>query len=262
MPLYQITGPDGNLYEIEGPEGATRQQVIAAVQKRMSSQEDTNAEARLQQLRAEREEMLKPKPTVGGSIKEFGKGLVPGAINLLESAGTGISALLPDDTEKAAREKIKELAGIAKKPFEAGAGYEDSVMRKLGEGLGSTLPFFAAGPLGLAGRVAAGGLGVAAGAGEARESAEAKGATGEERRLATQLGAPTGLLDLLAPQIKPFKSLVGTAFARGGVEGATEAAQKVAQNLIAKGVYDPQQEILSAQEKKVPMALESVHWPA
>jgi hypothetical protein len=244
MPLYQITGPDGNLYEIEGPEGATRQQVIAAVQKRMSSQEDTNLESRLQQLRAEREELLKPKPTVGGSIKEFGKGLVPGAINLLETAGTGISALLPDDTEKAAREKIKELAGIAKKPFEAGAGYEDSVMRKLGEGLGSTLPFFAAGPLGLAGRVAAGGLGVAAGAGEARESAEAKGATGEERRLATQLGAPTGLLDLLAPQIKPFKSLVGTAFARGGVEGATEAAQKVAQNLIAKGVYDPQQEIL------------------
>lgn len=244
MPLYQITGPDGNLYEIEGPEGATRQQVIAAVQKRMASQEEAGVESRLQQLRAEREELLKPKPTVGGNIKEFGKGLVPGAINLLESAGTGISALLPDDTEKAAREKIKELAGIAKKPFEAGAGYEDSVGRKLGEGLGSTLPFFAAGPLGLAGRVAAGGLGVAAGAGEARESAEAKGATGEERRLATQLGAPTGLLDLLAPQIKPFKSIMGTALARGGVEGATEAAQKIAQNLIAKGVYDPQQEIL------------------
>ena len=244
MPLYQITGPDGNLYEIEGPEGATRQQVIAAVQKRMASQEEAGVESRLQQLRAEREELLKPKPTVGGNIKEFGKGLVPGAINLLESAGTGISALLPDDTEKAAREKIKELAGLAKKPFEAGAGYEDSVGRKLGEGLGSTLPFFAAGPLGLAGRVAAGGLGVAAGAGEARESAEAKGATGEERRLATQLGAPTGLLDLLAPQIKPFKSIMVTAAARGGIEGATEAAQKVAQNLIAKGVYDPQQEIL------------------
>jgi len=244
MPLYQITGPDGNLYEIEGPEGATRQQVISAVQKRMSSQEDASAEARLQQLRAEREELLKPKPTVGGSIKEFGKGLVPGAVGLLETAGTGIASMLPDDTEKAAREKIKELAGIAKKPFEAGAGYEDSVMRKLGEGLGSTLPFFAAGPLGLAGRVAAGGLGVAAGAGEAREAAEAKGATGEERRAATLLGAPTGLLDILAPEIKPFKSLMATAAVRGGVEGATEAAQKIAQNLIAKGVYDPKQEIL------------------
>ena len=56
MPLYQITGPDGNLYEIEGPEGATRQQVIAAVQKRMASQEEAGVESRLQQLRAEREE--------------------------------------------------------------------------------------------------------------------------------------------------------------------------------------------------------------
>ena len=87
MPLYQITGPDGNLYEIEGPEGATRQQVIAAVQKRMASQEEAGVEARLQQLRAEREELLKPKPTVGGNVKEAFKGLVPGAIGLLETAG-------------------------------------------------------------------------------------------------------------------------------------------------------------------------------
>jgi hypothetical protein len=244
MPLYQITGPDGNLYEIEGPEGATRQQVIAAVQKRMGSQEEADVESRLQQLRAEREELLKPKPTIGGNVKEAFKGLVPGAIGLAETAGTGIASMLPDSTETAAREKIKEIAGIAKKPFEAGAGYEDSVGRKLGEGLGSTLPFFALGPLGLAGRAAGAGLGVAAGAGEARESAEAKGATGSERATATLLGAPTGLMDMLAPQIKPFKSLIGTALARGGVEGATEAAQKVAQNLIAKGVYDPQQEIL------------------
>ena len=244
MPLYQITGPDGNLYEIEGPEGATRQQVISAVQKRMSSQEDAGVEARLQQLRAEREELLKPKPTVGGNIKEAFKGLVPGAIGLAETAGTGIASMLPDSTEKAAREKIKELAGIAKKPFEAAPGYEDSIGRNIGQGLGSTLPFFALGPLGLAGRAAGAGLGVAAGAGEARESAEAKGVTGDERATATLLGAPTGLLDILAPQIKPFRSFMGTALARGGVEGATEAAQKIAQNLIAKGVYDPKQEIL------------------
>lgn len=244
MPLYQITGPDGNLYEIEGPEGATRQQVISAVQKRMSSQEDAGVEARLQQLRAEREELLKPKPTVGGNIKEAFKGLIPGAIGLAETAGTGIASMLPDSTEKAAREKIKELAGIAKKPFEAAPGYEDSIGRNIGQGLGSTLPFFALGPLGLAGRAAGAGLGVAAGAGEARESAEAKGVTGDERATATLLGAPTGLLDILAPAIKPFKSLLLTASARGGVEGLTEAAQKVAQNLIAKGVYDPQQEIL------------------
>jgi hypothetical protein len=54
-----------------------------------------------------------PKTTFGGQVKEFGKGLVPGAVNLLESAATGASALLPEDLEKAAREKIASLAGAA-----------------------------------------------------------------------------------------------------------------------------------------------------
>jgi hypothetical protein len=242
MPLYEITAPDGKVYEIEGPAGASQRDLVLATQRHIRDQQTADIERRRAALANRPPEA--PETTFGGNVKEFFKGVVPGAIGLAETAGTGIAALLPDDTEKSAREKIKEIAGIAKKPFEAGAGYEDSVGRNLGQGLGSTLPFFALGPLGLAGRATGAGLGVAAGAGEAREAAEAKGATGEERRLATQLGAPTGLFDMLAPQIKPFRSLIGTAFARGGVEGATEAAQKVAQNLIAKGVYDPQQEIL------------------
>lgn len=248
MPLYQITGPDGTLYEIEGPEGASREDVITAIQRRTQP----SAMDRLRELqRRQREAREAPAPaaepetTIGGNVKEFFKGLVPGAIGLAETAGTGIAAMLPEDTEKAAREKIKEIAGIAKKPFEAGAGYEEAVTRRLGEGLGSTLPFFLLGPAGVAGRLGAAGLGVAAGAGEAREAAEAKGATGEERRTATLLGAPTGLLDLLAPNIAPFRGLITTALARGGVEGATEAAQRVAQNLIAKGVYDPEQPIFA-----------------
>jgi len=249
MPQYQITGPDGTLYSIDGPAGASREQIISAIQKQQQLQQFKQPEEdpyakRLKELEAERTELMRPKPTIGGNIKEAFKGVVPGAIGLGETAATGIAALLPDDTEKAAREKIKEYAGIAKKPFEAAPGYEDSVGRNIGQGLGSTLPFFALGPLGVAGRVAGAGLGVAAGAGEAREAAEAKGATPEERRRATQLGAPTGILDIIAPEIKPFRSLMVTAAARGGVEGATEAAQKIAQNLIAKGVYNPNQEIL------------------
>lgn len=218
-------------------------QVAASMQTVTSSydQEIADSQRRIEELRAQK---IEPETTFGGNVKEFGKGVIPGAIGLLESAGTGISALLPEDTEKAAREKIKELAGMAKKPFEAGAGYEDSVGRKLGEGLGSTLPFFLAGPLGWAGRAGAAGLGVSAGAGESRVRAEEEGATAEERRLATQLGAPTGLLDLLAPNIGPLKSIITTALARGGVEGATEAAQEIAQNLIAKGVYKPEQGIV------------------
>jgi len=242
MPLYEITAPDGKVYEIEGPAGASERDLVLATQRHIREQQTEDIARRRAALSRQPEPT--PETTFGGNVKEFFKGVVPGAIGLAETAGTGIAALLPDDTEKSAREKIKEIAGIAKKPFEAGAGYEDSIGRNLGQGLGSTLPFFALGPLGLAGRAVGSGLGVAAGAGEAREAAEAKGATGSERAMATALGAPTGLLDILAPQIKPFKSLMGTAVARGGIEGATEAAQKIAQNLIAKGVYDPSQEIL------------------
>jgi hypothetical protein len=225
-------------------EAARRLAQIAESMQSQASQYDVQTQdidRRLAELRAQK---IKPETTFGGEVKEAFKGVVPGAIGLLETAGTGISALLPDETEKSAREKIKEIAGIAKKPFEAAEGYEDSVGRRLGEGLGSTLPFFAAGPLGLAGRVGAAGLGVSAGAGEARQRAEAEGATGEARATATLMGAPTGLLDLLAPNIGPLKNIITTALARGGIEGATEAAQQVAQNLIAKGLYKPEQAVV------------------
>ena len=187
----------------------------------------------------------KDKQTIGGNLKEFGKGLLPGGIGLLETAGVGASALLPEEEEKAARQFIQKNATAGKQAFAAEPGYEESVGRKLGEGLGSTLPFFALSPLRGAGTKIGTGLGLAAGAGEARQEAEAKGATAEERRRATLLGAPTGLLDMLAPEISPFKNIIGNALARGGVEGATEAAQKIAQNLIAQGIYDPERDVLA-----------------
>ena len=227
MPRFEITAPDGRRFEVTAPEGASQDEVLAYAQANYSAVPAA------------------PQTTAMGHAKELFKGVVPGAVGLLETAATGASALLPEDMEKAARGKIASLATSAKAPFAAAPGYEDSVTRKIGEGVGSTAPFFALGPLGLAGRAAAAGLGVSAGAGEAREAAEAKGATGSERRTATLLGAPTGLLDMLAPNIGPLKNVITTALARGGIEGATEAAQKVAQNLIAKGVYDPKQEVLA-----------------
>jgi hypothetical protein len=224
MPIFNVRAPDGSLLKINGPEDATDEELIQI---------------------AERSYQPKKERTIGGNLKELGKGLIPGGIGLLETAGIGASALLEDDKEKIARKFIKEKAAAGKEYFAPEAGYEESVGRKLGEGLGSTLPFFALGPLKGAGRTAGTGLGVAAGAGEARRAAEEKGATAEERSRATLLGAPTGLLDLLAPQITLFKGVIGNALTRGGVEGATEAAQKIAQNLIAKGVYDPKQDVLA-----------------
>ena len=195
-----------------------------------------------------------PKTTAFGQVKEGFKGLIPGAVGLAESAAIGASALLPEDMEKSAREKIKSVATAAKEPFAAAAGYEDTVGRKLGEAVGSTIPFLAAGPLGLAGRAAAVGLGVGAGAGEARTRAEADSATGEQRGMATALGTIPGALEAFAPirilsRIPTASKAAGVeavkrAMVAGGEEAAQEAASGFAQNLIAKGIYKPEQALI------------------
>ena len=196
----------------------------------------------------------KKEVTVGGQTKEFFKGLAPGAINLVESAAIGASALLPEETEKAARTGIASLAGSAKKPFEAGAGYEDTVGRKFGEAAGSIIPFLAAGPFGLAGRGIMAALGSGAGAGEARTRAEAGEATEGQRAGATALGAVVGISEMFAPArilgriSEPVKdgavSYVKRALLAGGEEAAQEAASQAAQNLISKGIYKPEQAII------------------
>ena len=194
---------------------------------------------------------LAPKAGVTDYLKDVPKALGRGAVGLLETAGIGAAAILPEEYEQKARAGIESLAAPAKE-YLAPATPEigGSVSSQLASGLGSTLPFFLAGPAGLAGRLAATGLGVSAGAGEARVSAEQAGATPEERAKATAFGAPTGLLDILAPNIGPLKSMFTTALARGGVEGLTEAAQKVSQNLIAKGVYNPEQDVLAGSAEE------------
>jgi len=242
MALYKVTLPDGSQYKVEAPEGTSHQALRFAAERFAREEEMSAASQRLAALRAPAPP-APPETTFGGQAKELFKGIIPGAAGLVETAGAGLSALLPEQQEKAVREKLKALREAAAIP--AAPGYEESVGRKFGEALGSTLPFFATGPFGLAGRGIAGVLGASAGAGEARQAAEEKGATAGERAAATALGTPVGLLDMLAPGIgEGIRNIMLRAAARGGVEGATEAAQKIAQNLIAKGVYDPTQEIL------------------
>jgi hypothetical protein len=189
-----------------------------------------------------------------GGAKELFKGMAPGAVGLVESAATGASALLPESMEKTAREKIKSVATAAKEPFTAAAGYEESVPRKLGEAIGSTAPFLLAGPLGLAGRAAAVGLGVGAGAGEARTRAEDSEATGEQRGTATALGAIPGALEAFAPfrilsripegATASAVQMIKRSLLAGGEEAAQETASGLAQNMIAKGIYKPEQALI------------------
>jgi len=239
MPLYSIKGPDGNTYQIEGPEGATREQIIDAVRYKLEAQAKPQAA---------------PETTFGGNVREFFKGLAPGAIGLVESAAVGASALLPKDTEESARKRIAEIAGAAKAPFAAAPGYEETIPRKFGEAVGSTGPFFALGPLGLAGRAGMAALGTGAGAGEARTRAEQEGAAAEDRGTATALGSVVGISEMFAPLRilgrldDPIKrgatAQLKRIAAAGGEEAAQEAAAQIAQNLIAKGIYKPEQAII------------------
>jgi len=195
-----------------------------------------------------------PETTVLGQVKEAFKGLVPGAVGLVEQAAIGASALLPEEYEKAAREKIASIAGATKAPFAAAPGYEESVARKISEGVGSFAPMLALGPFGLAGRAGMTALGVGAGAGEARTRAEREGATAEERAKATFLGMGPGALEAFAPSriisripdaaTAQGVQLIKRAALAGGEEAAQEAASNFAQNLIARGVYKPEQELI------------------
>ena len=237
MPVYTITAPNGKSYSIEGPEGATREEVVAEILRRDPSAANPP-----------------PKQTIAGNVKEFAKGVVPGAVGLAETAAIGASALLPDDKERAVRDTIKSVADTAKAPFAPAAGYEDAVGRKLGEGVGSVAPFLAMGPLGLAARAAVGtGVGLAAGAGEARVRAERDGATADQRATATALGMIPGAIESLPPfrildRLPDAAKSAGMQMIRraaisGGEEAAQEAAQQFAQNLIAKGIYKPEQSL-------------------
>jgi hypothetical protein len=228
---------------------ATRyEQIIANVQSLVNQNapaRDIDGYLAVEGLSPAQFKKLAAGPTIGGQTKEFFKGLVPGAVNLGEAAVTGASALLPEETEQDVRKYVGKKAEGVRKAFAPELGYEDAVPRKLGEAVGSTLPFFALGPLGGAGLVAGTGIGVAAGAGEARQRAEESGVKGSDRALATALGIGPGLLDMVAPELKIAKGIIGRALVKGGVEGATEAAQQVSQNLIAKGIYKPDQPILA-----------------
>lgn len=194
------------------------------------------------------------QPTIGGQLKEAVKGIVPGAIGLVEQAAVGASALLPDQYEAGAQEAIRGVAAAAKKPFAPEAGYEETVGRKFGEAAGSFVPFLGLGALGVAGRVGAGALATGSGAGEALTRAQQEGATPGQQSLSTGLGAVVGLSELFAPfrilsripegEVLSAANRIKRVAMAGGEEAAQEAAAGLAQNLIARGVYKPEQQLV------------------
>jgi hypothetical protein len=239
MPIARFQLPDGRIARFEVPEGTTPEQAQALIEAQLDEVPPTPTQK---------------QPTIGGQTKEFFKGLIPGGIGLVEQAGIGISALLPEEQERATQQYIKEVAATAKAPFAAAPGYEDTIPRKFGEAAGSIIPFLATGPFGVAGRLAGYGLGIGAGAGTQVEKSAAEGATAEQQTTATALGSVVGASEMFAPTRilrrigEPIAAgaaaFVKRALMAGGEEAAQEAASQAAQNIITKGIYKPEQEII------------------
>lgn len=219
-----------------------------------------------------------PEATFGGNLKEFFKGIPAGFVGTLGTAAEGLAAALPETAEKPVVEAIRK--GVSAVTPEAALGYEDSVGRNLGQAFGSIGSFVLPGGAAALGARALGAgtkglaatrlgtvgvLGGAAGAGEARQRAEAEGVTAEEKAAATALGIAPGLLEIIPAErilgrlFKPAEAALDTvpegfkarAVARikdiaktAGIEAAQEAAQGFAQNLIAQGVYKPEQDLI------------------
>lgn len=278
MPLYSIKGPDGKVYEIEGPEGATREQVIRAIQARMETQPTASYDP-AEDIVKVGEAMQRTSPEESGFIENVMSGIGVGAVNTFELGALGGAALLEEESELKVRDKIQSAA----KAVRPEGGDPDSMTYKISSGLGSiagamgatAAAVYGAGALGL-GTVGAGvtglitgtAIGVGAGAGEASERARKAGATEEERNTATLQGAAVGLTEMLpigrimrlpglSRLVRKVDGKDGTndvltgvqrirnAAATGSLEATQEMTAAFLQNLIERG-YNPEKELLDA----------------
>ena len=262
MPVLTVESDTGQKITFYAPEGTTDEQAMALAPRMWN----------LQQRGIDVAKEPEADRTIPGHVVELGKGTVGGILGLVESAATGAAQLLPEEQEQTVRQAIADVGERVQAPFEPEAGYEDALSSKFGRALGSTIPFLATAPLGIAALPAGIGLGVAAGSGEAIQRAVAQGATEEEISRAGRLGTIPGALEFAAParilaRANRFlgrgvggevgetlarnlnsKISAGMMRTRGGritqaaLEEATqEAISETAQNLIARGVYDPEQ---------------------
>lgn len=194
---------------------------------------------------------------VGNYIGEFPKGIVRGVVGAAESVGLAAAPYVPESIfGRGAREGYREgLRGLAYalKPQED-LGLEGNISGGLGQAVGSFIPAAAAG-LATGNPYVPFAIMSAQGAGEATDRAAQGDATLGQQRAAGLLGAGVGLLGGIVPArlVKAVGEPVTLtiidrlrrAATEGGIEGATEVAEGIAQNLIAKGIYDPEQGVFT-----------------
>ncbi|HCT54091.1 MAG TPA: hypothetical protein DF712_16715, partial [Balneola sp.] len=256
MPTYEIYKRDGTPVRVEGPEGATTQQLINLYLQQQTPTREEPDTSRLLDL-IEQRVRSEPSTILDQATEAFIKGPIGGALGLVESGLLGAATVLPEVLEAPVRSGIQTVGGGIQSLFapDPNIGFGASALpRKFGEALGSF-----AGLLGTAALnpLAAGALAVGAGAGEASERAREGDATPGQRALASLGGAGVGVTELFSPLriINKFRKgvpegdkLISRArrvAEEGGVEGLQEFGAAVGQNLIERGLYNPEQGVFT-----------------
>lgn len=264
MATYELALNDGSKLKVQAPAGATQDEIIALANQQFNQQDidrarrDAELDAELAALTPEYEE-----PADDGGLldditpdflEETLKGTAAGAAGIVESAALGAATVLDEEAEVAVRDGIKSLFDPVQEALsvdEDTGGFARGA-RKFGEGLGSFGGILAASAIN---PFLGAGVAVGAGAGEASERARAGDATEAQRGTASILGAGVGLSELISPMriLRAFKKGVGSDTAtdivsttkrivrEGGIEAGQEFLAGVGQNLIEKGIYNPEQ---------------------
>jgi hypothetical protein len=212
-------------------------------------------------------------------VEAFGKGVLPGAVGLIDQTAAGALAIAATDptlkflganlskkTEQKYRNKTREVLDLISEAemFRPDIGEEDLFARKLGEGLGSTLPILGAAYASKGTSLAPIGMGMLASGGEGSDRAIAGGATEDQRSRAVQFATALGITEAAAP-IKVanlFKKGFGDEAAEGifesfkriaettGMEAAQEFVQGLGQNLIERG-YNLDKELFGSELREM-----------
>ena len=136
MAIYSVTGPDGNTYNIEGPEGAKEQDVLAAARQIYYQTQSQQIQQELQRLQSE--------PTRPAETSGFGAARAAGWQNLQADLAALAGKTCVMDEKKAEEiiaAKQKEAARVFTPTEE---GWLESPWLKFKELAGGSLPYMAA----------------------------------------------------------------------------------------------------------------------
>jgi hypothetical protein len=231
MPIYSVQGPDGRIYDVEGPAGASEEQILGAVRRQYLMSQPAVAK--------EDTKGFKAAAAAGFERLKGETALTAGKLGLMDTA--------------AAEQYQKEKEAAAQKRFTpTEEGWTEAPFQKFKETLGGSVPYMvapaAAGLAALAAPVSApvaAGLGLAgAGALSAGQFTGTNlarqmdtGKTLEQTSLGSAVGAavPQALLDTAAMALLPG---VGKLFGSVGSKLTTEQAKAIASQTLGRTLAD------------------------